>query len=136
MYELLKASHILSIILWLGTMFTTTVVLAGIATYGDKPNHIAQLQLIATRLMNPAFVIALISGLGMAQYAGWIGAPWVISKIIILLILGGIHGFIFGMLKRAAGGEALVLPRNLYTVSALIVFCLSVAIVLAVTKPG
>src|SRR5260370_12673532 len=86
-------------------------------------------------IINPAMIATWLLGLGLAFEGGWFAFPWLQAKIVLVLILSGIHG----LLARWVSDFAADRNRNsqkFYRVINEIPAILMVGIViLAVVKP-
>ena len=94
-YALLKAGHLISLFVWIGGM--TAVALA--LRYPDG-TFLTQIKAYDRRITSPAMVAAWIFGISLAVMGGWFSQSWLAIKILLVLILSGLHGVLAGKLRR------------------------------------
>jgi protoporphyrinogen IX oxidase len=98
MYEWLKAFHVIAVISWMAGM----LYLPRLFVYHcDAPPGSTQsetFKVMERRLLraiiNPAMIAAWALGLWLAWQDSWFGAPWLQAKILLVLVLSGVHGFL------------------------------------------
>lgn len=128
-YELLKALHVAAAATWVGGM----TIVAALARGADA-GQAAALRRASLRFVTPAMLAALALGVGLGVAGGWFRAPWLAAKLVVVIVLTGLHGALSGRLRRLAEGrgptaEARWLP---FVVPAL----LAAVAWLAIAKPG
>lgn len=108
MYDaILKALHVAAMVIWLGG----TGVVAALAV-GADPGRAGPLRRAALRMLTPAMIVTLALGLWLAVQEGWFRAPWLHAKLVLVLLLTGLHGVLSGRLRRLEGGEAGAVPAG------------------------
>jgi protoporphyrinogen IX oxidase len=98
MLEWVKAFHIIAVIAWMAGM----LYLPRLFVYHcQAPAGSAQsetFKLMERRLLkaiiNPAMVAAWVLGLWLAWKGGWFAAGWLEAKILLVLLLSALHGFL------------------------------------------
>jgi putative membrane protein len=53
-------------------------------------------------IINPAMIVTWIMGLWLAYSAGFFVAPWLHTKLLLVLVLSGVHGFLARLVKDFA----------------------------------
>lgn len=112
-YPWIKALHVFSVILWMSAQLTLPLLLAA---HRSLAADSAPAQLLAVlerrlirRLLNPAILAAFLFG-GLMVYAVAMspgGLPhWLQLKLVLVLLLSGLHGFLVREGKRMAAGRA------------------------------
>jgi putative membrane protein len=48
---------------------------------------------LLTAIMTPAMVVSWVLGLWLAWRGGWYGSGWLQAKVVLVLLLSGMHGF-------------------------------------------
>ena len=125
---LLKALHLASAGVWIGGM----TLVAALAAGADAA-HAAALRRAWARIVTPAMLAALALGLWLALDGGWFRSSWLPPKLVLVLLLAGLHGVLSGRLRRAAEGRgAAAAPGWL---QAAVPAALAVVAWLAVAKP-
>lgn len=94
-YELAKAVHVTAVIVWI----------AGMAVAAATLRHPSPVSLPAIRgfdraVTTPAMLLTWVFGLFLALNGGWFGDLWMSMKILLVLVLSGLHGMITGRLRK------------------------------------
>ena len=136
----LKAFHIAAAVTWVGGMLMLSLLL--LALRGSLGAYLpAERQLIAAvrrwdRLVTtPAMISVWALGIGMAQYAGWFGAPWLSLKLVLVLMLSALHGVQSGLLRHLFERAPRQQPAYLRHAGSLTIAAGTGIALLAVTKP-
>lgn len=104
-YLLLKALHVTSVILWIGSMAGFSFILSRqFQEAGADRSSLQGLRLLNRRLVEPAMGLAWIAGIGLAIWGDWIPDAWLIGKLVFVIILSALHGMLTGRLKRLVKG--------------------------------
>ncbi len=111
-YLLIKSLHLISIVLWVGGMLYLPHVFAQHSRVGTDSEAATALADIERRLlralMNPAMGLAFLTGILLIISTG-AGAPgtgyWMHAKLLLLLLLAGMHGIMAASRKRFERGE-------------------------------
>jgi len=130
LYDVLKAAHIVAVIVWFGGTLVAALVLAFGAGEALRKFHEFD-----RRITTPAMALVWALGLTMAVWFGWFASAWLIAKLVFVVVLSGIHGMVSGRLRRAAaaGGELPALDLRLILPAMLA--CLCAIALLVVLKP-
>lgn len=136
----LKAFHIAAAITWVGGMLMLSLLL--LALRGSLGAYLpAERQLIAAvrrwdrRVTTPAMIGVWVLGIGMAQYAGGFGAPWLSLKLVLVLMLSALHGVQSGTLRHLFEHVPRQQPAYLRHAGLLTIAASIGVVLLAVTKP-
>lgn len=128
LYELTKAAHIISVIVFLSGM----VVVALFLRY-PHADTLPAIQNFDRKITTPAMLLTWALGIYLGVLGGWFSAGfWLAAKIILVLVLSGLHGMITGRLRRKVR-EADFSSDTATTTALPLGFGLLVAIVLLVT---
>lgn len=95
LYEILKAVHIVAVIVWLAGM---TAVALGLLR--PNPELLKFLKSYDRKITTPAMLLVWIAGISLAIQGEWFGSGWLWAKIILVTIMSGLHGAITGRLRR------------------------------------
>lgn len=132
-YTWLKALHVAAALLFAGGVLAIAVVLAILTR---MPGHAERFAAIAQRydrlVTVPAMLAVWVFGIGVALSGSWFGSGWLNAKLLIVVVLSGIHGLQSGQLRRAAVGDVV---ETRWTMPVIIVAVVMIA-VLAVVKPA
>ena len=98
MYEWLKAFHVIAVIAWMAGMLylPRLFVYHCEAEAGSQQSETFKVmeRRLLRAIINPAMIAAWLFGLGLAYEGGWYAAHWLQAKIVLVLVLSGIHGFL------------------------------------------
>ncbi|MBU1347188.1 MAG: CopD family protein [Alphaproteobacteria bacterium] len=146
-YDLARGLHILAVIAWMAGLLFLPRLYAYDAEQAVKPEPLrsemrALLRAWQARLMkiilNPAAGLALIFGLWLihldiqARGAGFLGEPWMVVKLVGVVLLFGWHGFLSTERKRIAAGTS-VRTGRFWRMTNEIPFLLAIVMVVSVT---
>ena len=96
MYGWLKAFHIIALIAWMaGLLYLPRLFVYHCqAQAGSKQSE--TFKIMERRLLkvisNPAMVATWVLGLWLGWKGGWLAAGWLQAKIVLVLVLSGVHG--------------------------------------------
>ena len=132
-YLWLKALHVLSIIAWMvGMLYLPRLyvyhVEAGLGTPMAKTFEVMERRL-QKAIMLPALIVAWASGLLLAYEGGWLRSGWLHGKLLLVVLLTGIHGYLAAERKRLANGTS---TRNVNEIPTVLLIGI---VVLVVVKP-
>ncbi|MEZ5788483.1 MAG: CopD family protein [Xanthobacteraceae bacterium] len=108
-YLWLKALHVASAVTWVGGMLGLTYLLSWHAGVADAATVklLSQVERqLLQNIVNPAMVLAWGIGLWLAWDAGWFASGWFHVKLVLVLALSGLHGWIVGTLRAVARGQS------------------------------
>ena len=120
-YDIARGLHILAVIAWMTGLLFLPRLYAYDAEQALKPEPLKSemqtlLRLWQARLMkiilNPAAALALIFGAWLIHLdvqmrgAGFLAEPWMVTKLVGVVLLFGWHGFLSAERKRIAAGTS------------------------------
>ncbi len=98
MYEWLKAFHVIAIIAWMAGMLylPRLFVYHCDAEPGSKQSETFKVmeRRLLKAIINPAMIVSWALGLWLAWKGGWQTSGWFHAKLILALLLSGLHGFL------------------------------------------
>ena len=97
LYELTKAAHLVSLFVWIGGM-----VAVALALRYPADGFLISLKAYDRAVTTPALIAALAFGILLGIHGGWFSSGWLGGKIILVLVLSGLHGALVGRLRKAA----------------------------------
>ncbi|MEM7504552.1 MAG: CopD family protein [Pseudomonadota bacterium] len=100
-YVLTKAVHLVSVFVWIGGM-----VAVALSLRHPVLSFLRQLRSYDRMVTSPAMVAAWAFGILLAAQGSWFAQSWLALKILLVLILSGLHGVLAGKLRRATSGAA------------------------------
>jgi protoporphyrinogen IX oxidase len=139
LYPWLKAAHIIAIIAWMAGM----LYLPRLFVYHcDAPRGSIQsdtFKIMERRLLkaiiNPAMIVTWVLGLILIWQGGWYTDGWLHAKVLLVLILSGLHGVYVRRLKDFAADKN-TRPAKYYRILNEVPTVLMIGIViLVIVKP-
>lgn len=130
LYLWIKAVHLIAVMTFIAGM--VTMALGGRLAQPEWRR-------IARRadygLASPALIVVWVSGPALAIMANWWSAPWLMAKLVFVVVVSALHGRMSGTLRRLERDGATAAPP-LFT-RALPVTWVSMAIIVAlvIVKP-
>ncbi len=97
---LTKAGHLVALFVWIGGMVAVALALRKPVT-----SYLKQLKAYDRVVTSPAMVFAWTFGILLGVQGGRFTEPWLGIKIILVLVLSGLHGVLAGKLRRATTTE-------------------------------
>jgi putative membrane protein len=106
LYLWIKAFHVIAVISWMAGM----LYLPRLFVYhSDTPKGSIQsdtFKIMERRLLkaiiNPAMIVTWVLGLILIWQGGWYTSGWLHAKVLLVLILSGVHGMLSRMVKDFA----------------------------------
>ena len=96
-YEWLKALHVISIIAWMAGMLylPRLFVYHCEAEPGSKQSETFKLmeRRLLKAIINPAMIASWALGIWLVWWGGFYASGWLHGKVVLVLILSGLHGF-------------------------------------------
>jgi putative membrane protein len=139
LYLWLKAFHVIAVIAWMAGM----LYLPRLFVYhSEVPKGSIQsdtFKIMERRLLkaiiNPAMIVTWVLGLYLVWDGGWYTSGWLHAKLLLVLIMSGVHGFLSKTVKVfAADGN--VRPAKFYRMINEVPTVLMIGIViLVIVKP-
>ena len=129
-YTMLKAAHIVAVLVFVSGVFAMSLFLASMQTSG--PHTIAVIRRWDACVTTPAMLLVWALGLTLAMTGHWFAAPWLIAKMAIVALISAAHGVNSGRLRRPIE-NARASGRAVH--AALILGAAALAVLLVVVKP-
>jgi len=138
-YNIVKAIHIIAVIAWMAGMLYLPRLFVYHAQAQRGSIQSETFKVMEKRLLriiiNPAMVLTWIMGLLLAWSAGFFVAPWLHMKLLLVIVLSGVHGFMARLVKDFAADRN-VRPARFFRLLNEVPTLLMIAIVfLVVVKP-
>jgi protoporphyrinogen IX oxidase len=112
-----KAAHVIVTFYWIAGLFMLPRYLVHQASVPlgsvEDLNWRERTARIRRIILTPSLVLTWILGLAVATSYGLSGAGWIHTKIFLVLILSGYHGWMVGLSRKMARGERPVAERAL-----------------------
>ena len=138
-YLWLKAVHVLAIISWMvGLLYLPRLFVYHVEAGTGSPQA-ATFQVMERRLMRaimlPAMIVVWITGVWLAIQGHWLKAGWLHWKIMLVLLLSGLHGYLSVERKKLAAGTTKRSSRDFRIMNEVPTLLLIGIVVLVVVKP-
>jgi len=105
-YEWIKALHVIAVIAWMAGMLylPRLFVYHCEAEIGSKQSETFKVmeRRLFKGIINPAIIAVWILGLYLAWAGHWFASAWLHVKLVLVLILSGLHGFFSRWIKDFA----------------------------------
>ncbi|AUP76738.1 hypothetical protein CWS02_15095 [Enterobacter sp. EA-1] len=134
----LNALHIIAAIVWIGGILVMTVVASWSAAQKDLTTVSGLLRDVRSwsrRVTTPAMLLLWVAGVVMIVAHGQLPHMWLVLKLVLVVLLSGLHGFLSATLRRMAAGEAVKGAGMIAKATALTIIALALIILLAVMRP-
>lgn len=106
MYEWIKALHVIAVISWMAGMLylPRLFVYHCDAEVGSKQSETFKImeRRLLKAIINPAMGVTWLAGLYLAWAGHWFSAGWFHGKLLLVLVLSGVHGFFVGRVRDFA----------------------------------
>ena len=106
LYPWIKAFHVIAVIAWMAGMLylPRLFVYHCDALAGSQQSETFKVmeRRLLRAIINPAMVVSWALGLWLAYAGGWYQAEWLHAKVLLALILSGLHGFLVRCVKDFA----------------------------------
>ena len=139
MYDWLKALHIIAIIAWMAGMLylPRLFVYHCEAEPGSKQSETFKVmeRRLLRIIMNPAMIVAWVAGLWLAWSAGLYASGWLQAKLVLAVLLSGVHGMLAGQVKRFAVDKNQHSQRFYRLINEIPTLLMIGIVILAVVKP-
>jgi protoporphyrinogen IX oxidase len=109
MYEWIKALHIIAVISWMAGMLYLPrlfVYHCG-AEVGSKQSETFKVmeRRLLKAIINPAMVVTWLAGLYLAYAGHFFSASWFHGKLLLVVLLSGVHGYFSRWVKDFAADK-------------------------------
>jgi putative membrane protein len=106
MYVWIKALHVIAVIAWMAGMLylPRLFVYHCEADAGSKQSETFKVmeRRLLKAIINPAMIVSWLAGLYLAWAGQWLSAGWLHGKLLLVVILSGVHGLFSRWVKDFA----------------------------------
>jgi putative membrane protein len=139
LYDWLKAFHVIAVIAWLAGMLYLPRLFVYHAEAPKGSIQSETFKIMERRLLkaiiNPAMIVTWVLGLILVWQGGWWKAGWFHGKLLLVLVLSGVHGVYVRRLKDFAS-DSNTRPARYYRVLNEVPTVLMIGIIiLVIVKP-
>jgi putative membrane protein len=139
MYEWIKALHVIAVISWMAGMLylPRLFVYHCDAEIGSKQSETFKVmeRRLLKAIINPAMIVTWLAGIYLVWAGHWLSAGWFHGKLLLVLLLSGVHGMLSARVRDFAN-DANTKSQRFYRIINEVPAILMVGIViLVVVKP-
>ena len=139
MYEWLKAFHIIAVIAWMAGMFYLPRlfvyhVAADVGSIQSETFKVMERRLLRF-IINPAMIVTWVLGLWLAWEGGWFKMPWLHAKLLLVLLMSGVHGVLSRHMKDFAADKRRKSAKFYRIINEIPTILMVMIVILVVVKP-
>ena len=105
-YLWLKAVHVMAIIAWMASMLYLPRLFVYHAQVGPGTPQSETFKVMEFRLLRfistPSMIVVWITGPWLAYWGGWFESGWLHGKILLVVLMSGVHGMLAVSTRRFA----------------------------------
>lgn len=139
LYLWLKALHVIAVISWMAGMLYLPrlfVYHAGVPAGSPQSETFKVMERrLLKAIINPAMFASLILGLWLAWDGAWFRSGWLHGKILLVVLMLGVHGMLAGGVRRFAQDRNTRSPRYFRVLNEVPTVLLIGIVILVVVKP-
>jgi putative membrane protein len=139
MYEWIKAFHVMAVIAWMAAMLylPRLMVYHAEAPVGSAQSETFKImeRRLLRGIMTPSMIATWVLGLYLAWSAFAFKGGWLHGKILLVLLLSGMHGFLVGRVRAFAEDRNDRSARFYRIVNEVPAVLMALIVILVVVKP-
>ena len=139
MYEWIKALHVIAVIAWMAGMLylPRLFVYHGDAEAGSKQSETFKVmeRRLLKAIINPAMAVTWLAGLYLAWAGHWFSSGWLHGKLLLVVAMSGLHGFLARCVKDFAADRNLRNQRFYRLINEVPTVLMIGIVILVVVKP-
>jgi putative membrane protein len=139
MYEWIKALHMIAVIAWMAGMLylPRLFVYHCDAEIGSKQSETFKMMehRLLKAIVNPAMAVTWLAGLYLAWAGHWLSAGWLHWKLLLVIAMSGMHGFLARCVKDFAADRNRRSQRFYRFINEVPTVLMIVIVILVVVKP-
>jgi putative membrane protein len=138
-YEWIKALHVIAVIAWMAGMLylPRLFVYHCEAEAGSKQSETFKTmeRRLLRAIMTPAMIVTWLAGIYLAWSGHWFSAGWLHGKLLLVLLLSGVHGFFARCVKDFAADRNQRSQKFYRFINEVPTLLMIGAVILVVVKP-
>ncbi|MBM6593917.1 protoporphyrinogen oxidase HemJ [Microvirga sp. BT291] len=139
MYLWIKALHVIAVISWMaGMLYLPRLFVyhceAQMGSIQSETFKIMERRLLKA-IINPAMIVTWVLGLYLAWDGGWFASGWLHAKLLFVLVLSGVHGFLSKTVKVFAADENVRPARFYRMINEVPTVLMILIVILVIVKP-
>lgn len=140
LYLSLKAAHLIFVIAWMASMliYPRYKIHQLEATAGDPlfDTMSAAAARLRNTIMTPSMIAVWVLGIALlALNPDLMSAGWLQVKVVLVLLMTGLHGFFVGLGRKVDNGNLTMTPKALRMLNEVPFILLIVIVILVIVKP-
>jgi len=139
MYEWIKALHVIAVIAWMAGMLylPRLFVYHCDAELGSTQSETFKLmeRRLLKAIINPAMIVTWVAGLYLAWVGHWFSAHWLHGKLLLVVAMSAVHGFLARCVKDFAADRNQRPPKFYRVINELPTALMIGIVILVVVKP-
>src|SRR5450631_1166920 len=139
MYEWIKALHVIAVIAWMAGMLylPRLFVYHCEAEAGSKQSETFKVmeRRLLKAIINPAMIVTWLAGLYLAWAGHWFSSGWLHGKLLLVVLLSGVHGFFSRCVKDFDADRNLRSQKFYRIINEVPTVLMIGAVILVVVKP-
>lgn len=138
-YPWVKAVHVIAVISWMaGMLYLPRLFVYHVAaekgSVQSETFKVMERRLLRA-IINPAMIVTWAAGLWLAWYGFAFHGGWLHTKIALVLILSGVHGYLSGAVRRFADDRNVRTAQHWRIVNEVPTLLMVAIVVLVIVKP-
>ncbi len=138
-YHWLKAVHVIAVIAWMAGLLYLPRLFVYHAEVGPKTPQSETFKVMERRLLRfictPAMIVVWITGLTLMIEGQLYKAGWLHTKILLVVLMSGVHGFLAASVRRFGQDTDKRSPRFYRVVNEIPTVLLIGIVILVVVQP-
>ena len=138
-YGWVKAFHIIAVIAWMAGMLYLPRLFVYHCGAEARSRQSETFKVMERRLLkiiiNPAMIVTWALGLWLAWAGNWLSAGWLQAKIVLVLVLSGLHGLLVRWVRDFGQDQNRHSARFYRIINEVPTILMIAIVVLAVVKP-
>jgi protoporphyrinogen IX oxidase len=141
MYDWFRAIHIIAVIAWMAAQLIYPRLLVYRLEAAGNPGFEKAMDEAARKtrilILNPAMILTWLMGLAIfgSNWQFYTGQPWFWGKIVLVVGMSAMHGYLIGLGKKIAAGERPIEPKKLRIFNEIPMVIAIFAVILVVVQP-
>jgi protoporphyrinogen IX oxidase len=139
LYLWVKALHVIAVIAWMAGMLYLPRLFVYHCAAAPGSTESETFKVMERRLLrviiNPAMIATWLFGLWLAWAGGWYRAGWLETKVVLVIVLSGLHGLLARHVRDFAADRNRRSQRYYRLINELPTVLMIVIVILVIVKP-
>jgi protoporphyrinogen IX oxidase len=139
MYEWIKALHVIAVISWMaGMLYLPRLFVYHCETeIGSKQSETFKVmeRRLLKAIINPTMIVTWLAGLYLAWAGHFLSAGWLHAKLLLVILLSGVHGFFSRCVKDFANDRNLRSQKFYRVINEVPTLLMIFIVILVLVKP-